>query len=162
MQAAEYISQPTSAAIDSALARAMSGESSETETQSASSEEPAVASRLDDFVGRAGSYERGFVFTAGLIVAGLLAGRLLLGPTTILSVGIPLVILAGLVTPRIVRGLPIRHPRINTRGRILATALAFPPYLFRIANDSFSRTEKSAIVTSWAASIIGLAAVMIG
>jgi hypothetical protein len=116
---------------------------------------------IDEFIGKAGSYERGFVFTASVIVTGLLLSRAIFGSSSAMGIVVPLLVLGSLYIPRIRRGLETRHPKINTRPRIVATALLLPPYLFRIATEAFSRTEKAAILTSWVATLIGSTALLL-
>lgn len=154
MRHKEYVPQPTAAAIDTAMAKALSFESE-------SSEAPARASmkaRVSELMGDRGSFERGFVQTAGLIVAGLLLGRLFTDNTALLSAMVPLALLASFVTHKAVRGLETTRQWLATKPRQIALGVTCGPALTWLSRGSFSRSERATVWTAWAAALLGIVA----
>ena len=112
----------------------------------------------EEVLGPTGSYERGFVITAAFLFVSLLAARWVVGDHPLVGVVVPAIVLASLL------GVKLRQGVVPTRGwlastpRCAAAGVACPPLLTSIARDSFSRTERAALATSWAAMLIGMAA----
>lgn len=161
MKRNEYIAQPTAAAIDTAMARALSFESD----QPGSAPEAATASltnKARTLLGQSGSFERGFVQTAGLIVLGLLLGRVFTPSAALLGTVVPLAVLAALTTHKVIRGIAPVKPWLAQRRRQIALGIACSPALTRFAPGSFSRSERASLWTAWGASLIGLAALAAG
>ncbi len=157
MQQHEYVAQPTAAAIDTAMARALSFES-ESHDSTDRPGGPSFAARVRDALGQSGSFERGFVQAAGLLVGGLLLGRLVTENTALLSAIVPVALLASLVTHKVLRGIePARH-WLATRPRQIALGIACSPALTWLSRGSFSRSERATLWTAWTASLIGVAA----
>ncbi len=161
MKRDEYIAQPTAAAIDTAMARALSFESEHPE----STPEYSSTSLMDKaraLLGQSGSFERGFVQTAGLIVLGLLLGRLFTPSGALLGAVVPLAVLAALTTHRVIRGIAPVKPWLAQRRRQIALGIACSPALTRFAPGSFSRSDRASLWTAWGASLIGLVALAAG
>gem|GEM_PF-5695000 len=157
MRRNEYIAQPTAAAIDTAMARALSFESEHTNESTVPN---SATSKVSNLLGESGSFERGFVQTAAIIVAGLLIGRILTPNTAILGAIVPLSLLASFVTHKVVRGIqPTRH-WLATKPRQIALGLACSPALTWLSSGSFNRSERATVWTAWSAAAIGVLALM--
>ncbi len=157
MRRNEYIAQPTAAAIDTAMARALSFESEHTDEPAPSN---SVTSKVSNLLGESGSFERGFVQTAAIIVAGLLVGRIVTPSTAILGAVVPLALLASFVTHKVIRGLQPSRQWLASKPRQIALGLACSPALTWFSRGSFNRSERATVWTAWAATAIGLLALM--
>jgi len=169
MKRNEYVAHPTAAAIDTAMARALSFESEQVEEQTEEAAKSAIASitgkvsgKVKELLGQSGSFERGFVQAAGLIVVGLLVGRAVTENTALLSAVVPLSLLASLVTHKAIRGIAPTREWLATRPRQIVLGLACSPALTWFSRDSFNRSEKATLWTAWAAALIGLLALTAG
>lgn len=157
MKQNEYVAQPTAAAIDTAMARALSFESESHEPRAATGR-ASLADRVREVLGQSGSFERGFVQAAGLLVGGLLLGRLVTDNAALLSAIVPLTLLASLVTHKVLRGIEPARQWLATRPRQIALGIACSPALTWLSRGSFSRSERATLWTAWTASLIGLVA----
>ncbi|MCC6908789.1 MAG: hypothetical protein IT430_12665 [Phycisphaerales bacterium] len=156
MRRREYVPQPTAAAIDTAMAKALSFESEPVPPTGSAG----VRGRVADVVGEAGSFERGFVQTAGLIVGGLLLGRLVTDNTALLGAMVPLALLASFITHKAVRGLQPTKQWLGSRPRQIALGVACSPALTWLSRGSFSRSERATAWTAWAAALVGILALL--
>ncbi len=155
MRRKEYVPQPTAAAIDTAMAKALSFES---ESSVQPSPPAGVRGRLTDLVGDAGSFERGFVQTAGMIIGGLLLGRLFTDNAALLGAMVPLALLASFITHKALRGLQPTKQWLATRPRQIALGVACSPALTWLSQGSFTRSEKATVWTAWSAALVGMLA----
>ena len=155
MRRNEYVAQPTAAAIDAAMARALSFEPEQGETPIPS---PSIRDKAASVLGQSGSFERGFVQAAGVIVAGLLLGRMVTGNTALLGAVVPLMLLASMVTYKVIRGITPTRRWLSTRPRQIALGIACSPALTWLARGSFDRSERATVWTAWSAALVGAAA----
>lgn len=151
MKRNEYVAQPTAAAIDTAMARALSFEGEHEPAGPAS-----VGQKVSEVLGERGSFERGFVQAAAVIVGGLLLGRLLTDNTALLSAVVPLALLASFTAHKVLRGLAPSRQWLASKPRQIALGLACSPALTWLTGQSFSRSERATVWTAWAATFIGL------
>lgn len=149
---------PTAAAIDGAISRALEFNSGhkDAEDRSADSRGSETDNAVEEVFGKRGSYERGFVLSAGIIVALLLIGRALLGPTPMLGILVPAIVLSGAIGNCFRRKtLPSDNRRASTLGKCWTMGILCGPLLAILARHSLSRTESAALATSWLATAIG-------
>lgn len=157
MRRNEYIPHPTAAAIDTAMARALSFESEHVGPPT-----PArpIRERVDGVLGQSGSFERGFVQAAGLIVAGLLLGRIVTDNTALLGALVPIAALGSIVTHKVIRGVsPAKH-WLATKPRQIVLGIACSPALTWFTRGSFNRSERATLWTAWAAALVGVVALL--
>lgn len=158
MRRNEYVPQPTAAAIDTAMARALSFDPEHADEPTPSQ---SIRGKVGEVLGQSGSFERGFVQTAGIIVAGLLLGRIVTGNTALLGAVVPLALLASFVTYKALRGITPARQWLATKPRQIVLGIACSPALTWLTRGSFNRSERATVWTAWSAALIGVAALFI-
>jgi len=157
MKRNEYVSQPTAAAIDTAIAHSLSFES---EHMGHPTPVQAIRDKVDGVLGRRGSFERGFVQAAGMIVAGLLLGRIVTDNSPLLGALVPLAVLGSIVTYKVFRGVSPAKPWLASKPRQIALGIACSPALTWLTHGSFDRSERATVWTAWSAALVGVLALL--
>ncbi len=119
--------------------------------------------RATAIVGPAGTYERGFILSAGTIAAVLTVLRLAGETSPLYSIGISGLILAGTLAPCLQRGIEMqRGKRLqNSPAKsALACILCSPLFTYLAAPNALGRSTKAALWTSWVGMLGGTVALI--
>ena len=158
MRRNEYVAQPTAAAIDTAMARALSLES---EHGGEPTQPQSIRDKVSGVLGQSESFERGFVQAAGLIVAGLQLGRVVTGKTALLGANVTQAMLTSIVTYKVIRGITPARQWLSSKSRQIALGIACGPVLTWFTRGSFDRSERATVWTAWSAALVGVLALFV-
>ena len=123
-----------------------------------------VARRTTAFVGPRGTYERGFILSAGTIVGVLTILRLVGETSPLYGIGISALILASTLAPRLRRGIEMKRrgkPLQNSPAKSALTCiLCSPLFTYLAAPAALGRSTKAALWTSWVGMLGGTVALL--
>jgi len=157
-------SHPTQVAIDSAIKRAISTGSVNRAVEPEVVEvtpvvESTFARNLNTFFGRAGSFERGFILTASLLLGLLSLVRIFFGSQPWIGVMVPMGILSMTLAYSLTwagDGLVNRSSRLmNTRLKTILLGIVCAPLLSWFSRKKLSHAQIAILSTSWVAMMIG-------
>lgn len=146
----------TAVAIDTAIKRAM--ESRKTAMKESVVKHDRVLHRISvtDFMGKTGSYERGFILSTMIMVSMLAMSRVVIGSHPLVGIVIPMIMLAATLA-WCIKNIRKQASSDWLRSRIkpILVGVGFMPYLTLKAGSSINKTHKAVLWTSWLALVIG-------